>query len=191
MCVCVCVCVCERERERVCVCVCVCVCGRFPGGVVVSTVCCHSRVAGSNPTRGKRKKGACIPSLQHLHHPTSLTSCDGHLALLGCKFTGYASVVSCGSRWDFGCPHPQAERYGQSSCEFLARLQELLACSQCLLSAQASWLCVTTMCVCMCIYVWQLQVEKEHYSYHVLTPFDSFCLTSQGYCLDTEQCRSL
>ena len=68
-----------------------------------------------------------------------LPSCDWYPALLGCKFTGHSSIVSYGSRWDFGCPHPQAERYGQSSCEFLARLQEF-ACtgSQCLLSAQAS-----------------------------------------------------
>ena len=91
--------------------------------------------------------------------------------LLGCKFTGQASCISYGYRWDFGCPHPQAERYGQYSCKLLARLQEF-ACTglQSLLSAQASWLCqvrVTAqrqqenlhfafcvcVCVCMCVCV--------------------------------------
>ena len=44
--------------------------------------------------------------------------------LLRCKFTGHASHISYRSKWDFGYPHPQAERCGQSSCKFLARLQE-------------------------------------------------------------------
>ena len=61
--------------------------------------------------------------------------------------------------------HPQAERCGQSSCEFLSRLREF-ACTGfiCLLSAQASWLCqvrVTAqrqqenlhLCVCVCVCV--------------------------------------
>ena len=61
---------------------------------------------------------------------------------LRCKFTGQASCISYGYRWDFGCSHPQAERCGQYSCELLARLQEF-ACTGLisLLSAQASWLC--------------------------------------------------
>ena len=86
--------------------------------------------------------------------------------LLGCKFTGQASCISYGYRWDFGCSHPQAERCGQYSCELLARLQEF-ACTGLinLLSAQASWLCqvrVTAQrqqenlhlfCICVCVYV--------------------------------------
>ena len=37
-------------------------------------------VGGSNPTRGKMKKKRCRPSLQHLHRPTSLPSCNGYPA---------------------------------------------------------------------------------------------------------------
>ena len=102
--------------------------------------------------------------------------------LLGCKFTGQASCISYGYRWDFGCSHPQAERCGQYSCELLARLQEF-ACTglQSLLSAQASWLCqvrdrsaaarefaffaflyvyvcmyvhYVCVCVCVCVYMY-------------------------------------
>ena len=86
----------------------------------------------------------------------------------GANSPGHASVVSYGSRWDFGCPHPQAERYGQFSGEFLTRLQEF-ACtgSQCPFSAQTSWLCqvrVTTK--------WQQEnlnffVCSNNYSRHV------------------------
>ncbi len=43
-------------------------------------------------------------------------------------------------------PTPLAVRKGLFSCEFLARLQELcLYGSQCMLSAQASWLCQVRM----------------------------------------------
>ena len=80
--------------------------------------------------------------------------------LLGCKFTGQASCISYGYRWDFGYPHPQAERCGQSSCEFLARLQEF-ACTGFphQLSAQASWLCQ----VCGVTAQWQQENLHLHF----------------------------
>ena len=113
----------------------------------------------------------CVVSNIYNTIPPVYPAVMGTQHLLGCKFTGQASCISYGSRWDFGCPHPQAERCGQSSCEFLARLQEF-ACTgfRRLLSAQASWLCqvhVTAqrqqenlhlhlyvhVCVCTCVYV--------------------------------------
>ncbi len=63
-------------------------------------------------------------------------------------------------------PTPLAVRKGLFSCEFLAQLQKLcLHSSQCLLSAQASWLCqvcitasckricICSVCVCVCVCV--------------------------------------
>ncbi len=61
--------------------------------------------------------------------------------LLGCKFKAFShetAMVQVGLQ----VPTPLAVRKGLFSCELLARLQELfLHGSQCLLSAQASWLC--------------------------------------------------
>ncbi len=65
----------------------------------------------------------------------------------------YVYMYAC----DFGCP-PDLVSKSLSPCEFLARLQELcLHGSQCLLSAQASWLCQVRMtasgCKRICMYV--------------------------------------
>ena len=43
----------------------------FPGGVVVSTPCCHSRVAGSNPIRGKKKKVYAIFAIPTPSHQST------------------------------------------------------------------------------------------------------------------------
>ena len=85
--------------------------------------------------------------------------------LLGCKFTGQASCISYGYKWDFGCSHLQAERCGQYSCELLARLQEF-ACTGLLslLSAQASWLC--QVCV----------TEQENLHFAFLCVFVCVCV---------------
>ncbi len=106
-------------RTDVCVCVCVYVCmwwlhsGNFPSD---------------------------FPSASHQpHQSTQLWLGTWHL--LGYKskaFSHDTAMVQVGLR----VPTPLAARKGLFSCEFLARLQELcLYGSQCLLSAQTSWLC--------------------------------------------------
>ena len=97
--------------------------------------------------------------------------------LLGCKFTGQASCISYGYRWDFVCSHPQAERCGQYSCELLAQLQEF-ACTGLisLLSAQASWLC--QVCVTA-----QRQQENLHFCICIL----HLCVCVAVAISDTEQ----
>ena len=115
--------------------------------------------------------------------------------LLGCKFTGQASCISYGYRWDFGCSHPQAERCGQYSCELLARLQEF-ACTGVisLLSAQASWLCQVRVTaqrqqenlhfcifvyVCMYVYVCvrETTLNFSMYAYFLICFYTSFYIT--------------
>ena len=97
--------------------------------------------------------------------------------LLGCKFTGQASCISYGYRWDFGCPHPLTERCGQSSCEFLARLQEF-ACTgfRRLLSAQAFWLCQVYVTA-------QRQEENLHFFVHVCTQYNYYECTWVCTCM--------
>ena len=60
--------------------------------------------------------------------------------LLGCKihwpYLTYQLCVQVGLR----VPHPQAVRCGQSSCKFLAWLQEFAYC-----------VCVCDVCVCVCV----------------------------------------
>ena len=126
-----------RPGDIVCVCVCVCVC---MDELLVSRA--HNRNVVSSNLSPDMEKKIFLPSSRCPPTHTSLPSCDGYPALLGCKFTGHTSRISYGFRWDFGCPHPQAVRCGQYSCEFLARLQEFPCTGlQSLLSAQASWLC--------------------------------------------------
>ena len=106
---------------------------------------CVPQVGGSNPTRGKKVYAIfhtlCVVTTSNTIPPV-YPAVMGTQHLLGCKFTGQASCISYGYRWDLGCSHSQAERCGQYSCELLARLQEF-ACTGLisLLSAQASWLC--------------------------------------------------
>ncbi len=76
----------------------------------------------------------CLPPAPPVHPAVWL----GTWHLLGCKFKAFSHEAAVGLR----VPTPLAVRKGLFSCEFLSRLQELcLHGSQCLLSAQASWLC--------------------------------------------------
>ncbi len=73
--------------------------------------------------------------------PTSSLSCDWVPGICRGANSRPFLMQQQWSRWD-SVPTPLAVRKGLFSCEFLARLQELcLHGSQCLLSAQASWLC--------------------------------------------------
>ena len=63
------------------------------------------KVVSSNLSPNMEKK-IFLPSSRCLPAHTSLPSCDGYPALLGCKFTGHASRISYGSRWDFASPAP-------------------------------------------------------------------------------------
>ncbi len=154
------VCVCEH----VCVCVlCVCVGGGGGGGGGGSSGCVLGKTHSSNFPSG-------FPSASHQpHQSTQLWLGTWHL--LGCKFKAFShetAMVQVGLR----VPTPLAVRKGLFSCEFLAWLQELcLHGSQCLLSAQASWLCQVRMAAsssasrtCFCVCVWsskEVQVRME------------------------------
>ena len=128
----------ESDRLIIAVCVCVCMCDGFPGGIVhvVSAVCCHSRGWWFESHQGYKK----IPSMQHLHHHTSLTSCDGYPALLWCEFTGHASIVMQ-QQVQVGLCMPTPTSW-VVCLRVLARYQEFVCTgSQCLPSAHTSWLC--------------------------------------------------
>ncbi len=110
-----------------------------------SVVWCSGCVLGSGPAVLSSSPTQAIfpsdfPSVSHQpYQSTQLWLGTWHL--LGCKFKAFShetAMVQVGLR----VPTPLAVRKGLFSCEFLARLQELcLHGSQCLLSAQASWLC--------------------------------------------------
>ena len=91
----------------------------------------------------------------------------------GCKFPGHVSLKPAKGPGGTSGAHTQQLR-GMVSCEYLARLQELASTgSQCLLSAQASWLrqvCMTELsaarefaflCVCVCVLIYFSLRELE------------------------------
>ncbi len=134
---------------RACMSVCVC--------VVVVSLAQGLRSQSSSPTLAIFHLVFHLPSTS----PTSPPSCDWGPGI--CKFKAFphaTAMVQVGLQ----VPTPLAVRKGLFFYEFLARLQELcLHGSQCLLSAQASWLCqvrITTsscktssffpFCVCVC-----------------------------------------
>ena len=151
----------------VCVCVCVRTCVWCSGYVLGS----GPEVLSSSPTQTIFPSDFPSASYQP-HQSTQLWLGTWHL--LGCKFKAFShetAMVQVGLR----VPTPLAVRKGLFSCEFLAWLQELcLHGSQCLLSAQASWLCQVRItasickrinicvcvcarvcvCVCVCVCVW-------------------------------------
>ncbi len=133
-----------------------------------------------------KSDGKVSDTLSHQpHQSTQLWLGTWHL--LGCKFKAFShktAMVQVGLR----VPTPLAVRKGLFSCEFLARLQELcLHGSQCLLSAQASWLCQvcitlvvarefafafacvcvhvreSSVCVCVCVCVCEWQRGYSHH----------------------------
>ncbi len=66
----------------------------------------------------------------------------GYLAFAGVLIQAFSHEIAM-IQVGLQVPTPLAVRKGLFSCEFLARVQELcLHGSQCLLSAQASWLCL-------------------------------------------------
>ncbi len=147
---------CNRSWNGVssqCVYVCVCV-------VCMVAVWCSGCVLGSGPEVPEFKPNSGnlpsdFPSASHQpHQSTQLWLGTWHL--LGCKFKAFShetAMVQVGLR----VPTPLAVRKGLFSCEFLAWLQELcLHSSQCLLSAQASWLCqvciTASSCKRICIF---------------------------------------
>ncbi len=131
------------------VCMCVCVLAVWCSGCVLGS---GPEVPSSSPTLG--------------HFPSYFPSASHQL---GCKFKAFShetAMVQVGL-W---VPTPLAGRKGLFSCKFLARLQELcLHGSQCLLSAQASWLCQVciTASGCKRIYIFEfvcVYVEIRRYS---------------------------
>ncbi len=79
----------------------------------------------------------CLPPAPPVH-PAVI----GDLAFAGVQIQGLFSNETAMVQVGLQVPTPLAVRKGLFSCEFLVRLQELcLHGSQCLLSAQASWLC--------------------------------------------------
>ncbi len=132
-----------------CVCVCVCVCVLWCSGCVLRS---GPEVLSSSPTQ----------AIFHLP-PTSPPSCDWGPGICWDANSRPFLMQQQWSRWDFGST-PFVVRKGLFFCDFLARLQELcLHGSQCLLSAQASWLCqvrvtassckIICLCLCVCVCV--------------------------------------
>ncbi len=117
------------------VCVCVCVVALWCSGSV-----CGSGPEGlsSSPTLAIFPLVFCLPPTS----PTSPPSCDWVPGICWGANSRPFLVNTAMIQMGFRVPTPLAVRKGLFSCEFLARLQELcLHSSQCLLSAQASWLC--------------------------------------------------
>ncbi len=125
---------------------------------------------------------SAFPSASHQSHQSTQLWL-GTWYLLGCKFKAFShatTMVQVGLR----VPTPLAVRKGLFSCEFLARLQELcLHGSQCLLSAQASWLCQVR------VTAWRLQENLHlHFLHACMCLHDCVCVC---LCVCSSRCTIL